>query len=80
MNFTTRDYEIRLGLAVKELRKASGLNQLQLAEQVGINSNWLSDFERGERPNAGLANIVLIASSLNISVSDLFKKAETINL
>ena len=33
---------------IKELRKAQGLTQKQLAEQIGVNIRWVQKLEAGE--------------------------------
>lgn len=59
------------GLAVRKLRKNQGISQEELAERCGLHRTYISDVELGKR-NVSLENIERIASSLNISLIDLF--------
>jgi transcriptional regulator with XRE-family HTH domain len=42
------DY-VRLGAALKALRKAAEMTQVQAADRIGIRSTFVSQIERGER-------------------------------
>jgi XRE family aerobic/anaerobic benzoate catabolism transcriptional regulator len=44
-----RDICVSLGERIRELRKARGWRQLDLAEQAGINENYVSDLELGNK-------------------------------
>ncbi|HEY4380890.1 MAG TPA: helix-turn-helix transcriptional regulator [Acidobacteriaceae bacterium] len=44
-----RDVCTLLGKRIRELRKARGWRQLDLAEQAGINENYVSDLELGRK-------------------------------
>jgi HTH-type transcriptional regulator/antitoxin HipB len=37
-----------LGTAIRHYRRAAGLSQAELAEQVGVHRSYLSDLERGQ--------------------------------
>ncbi len=63
--------EERFGHRVRELRKARGLSQEELAFKVGVHRTYLGGIERGER-NPSLKNIDLIAKALEISLAELF--------
>ena len=60
-----------LGARIKELRKRAGLSQDQLAEQVGIESKYLSRLEVGKR-NPSLDTLERIADALEIEMKTLF--------
>ena len=62
----------RFGKRVRELRRARGLSQEALAEKCGIDRAYLSGIERGRR-NVALRNIVAIAQSLGVSISELME-------
>lgn len=75
----TEDKILQLfGCHVKEIRLSLGLSQEQLASMCELDRTYISGIERGKR-NLSLINIVKLASSLNISPSELmdFKKAIT---
>lgn len=61
-----------LGLRIKELRKAKGLTQAQLAEYIGMETTNLCKLENGGQfPKE--ENIEKLANSLNVNVKDLFE-------
>lgn len=62
----------RFGKRVRELRRTRGLSQEALAEKCGIDRTYLSGIERGRR-NVALRNIVAIAQSLGVSISELME-------
>jgi transcriptional regulator with XRE-family HTH domain len=61
----------QFGKRVRELRKAKGLSQEELAFKAGIHRTYIGGIERGER-NPSLKNIASIAKALGISPSELF--------
>jgi transcriptional regulator with XRE-family HTH domain len=60
-----------LGRAVRQLREEQGLSQEALAHKVGVHRTYLGGIERGER-NVSFANILRIATALDVSPSELF--------
>ncbi|MBQ7630755.1 MAG: helix-turn-helix transcriptional regulator [Selenomonadaceae bacterium] len=61
---------IEFGKWLQQLRKKAGLNQEELAEQVGVHYNTVSQWENGKyTPNT--AKIKTLATVLNVSESDL---------
>ena len=67
MNINTQ-----LGMRIRYLRKQKGLSQEDLALDSGVNKNYLSDLERGER-NPTIVVLEKIAASLGVTLSTLFK-------
>jgi transcriptional regulator with XRE-family HTH domain len=67
-----------LGARIKELRKRVGLSQDQLAENVGIESKYLSRIEVGKR-QPSLETLWHIADSLQVEMKDLFDFAHLDN-
>ena len=59
------------GRRVRELRKARGLFQEELAGRAGIHWTYLGGIERGER-NPALVNIGRIAAALKVPIAELF--------
>ena len=57
----------RLGLRIRSLREAAGLNQVQLAELAGIQSSHLSRIEAGKYA-VTLETIQAIAEALQMTV------------
>lgn len=70
------DINKQLGMRIKYLRKIKKLSQEDLALEAGINKNYLSDLERGER-NPTLKILEKIAQALGINLQELFKGIET---
>lgn len=64
-----------IGLAIRELHNSSNLSQEKLAELSGLHRTYVSDIERGSR-NITLNSLSKIADALQISLSELVKKAE----
>lgn len=57
---------------LRQLRKARGLTQIELAEKAKINSNYYSKVERGElKPSADI--YAKIAKGLGVKLDQLFK-------
>ena len=66
-----QDIRYRFGFAVRTRREELKLTQEEVAERAGIHRTYLSDIERGSR-NPSLINIDRIASSLALSLPELF--------
>ena len=64
------------GIAIKELRNNLGQSQEKFALSIGMDRTYLASVEAGKR-NLSLSNIEKIANGLNISISELFAKAES---
>jgi hypothetical protein len=64
-----------LGLAVKELRRASGVSQEVFAASCGLHRTYIGGIERGER-NVSFANLLRISDALGIRPSELLVRYE----
>jgi len=62
----------RLGARIRELRKRRGWSQEDLADVSGLHYTYVGSVERGER-NVTLRSIHTLASSLHVSISELFR-------
>lgn len=60
----------QFGDRVRELRKAQGLSQEELAEKADLHFTYIGGVERGER-NLSLKSIERIASALKIDIIEL---------
>jgi transcriptional regulator with XRE-family HTH domain len=60
----------RLGVRIRDLRKATKLTQEGLAAKAGIDSKYVQDIERGEA-NPTLAMLVAIAMALDLTLAEL---------
>ena len=66
------DILARFGRRLRDLRKARGFSQEDFAAECGLDRTYISGIERGRR-NVSLRNIELIAKTLGISLSELFR-------
>lgn len=64
------DVCVQLGERIRELRRAKGWRQIDLAQHSGVHEVHLSDLERGTR-EAGIRTIKKIADALGVRVADL---------
>jgi len=65
----------KFGKVIKDLRIERKISQEKLALDSNIDRTYISDIEKGER-NVSLDIICRLANTLQISLSDLFKKIE----
>jgi len=63
------------GEAIRELRRERGISQETLASKSGLNRGYFGAVERGER-NVSLANILKIATALDVPASAIHARAE----
>ena len=61
------------GKRVREIRKAQGLSQEELAERANLHNTYIGGVERGER-NLSLKSIEKIADALKISANIFLEK------
>ena len=59
-----------LGMRIKELRLAAGLEQLAVAEALGLGQSSVSKIESGDRAVSG-AELFRLADALSVSVDDI---------
>jgi transcriptional regulator with XRE-family HTH domain len=71
------DIRAQFGKRVRELRKARGFSQEELAHRAGLHYTYVGGIERGER-NPALVNIGRIAAALGISPAELFSVLRTV--
>ena len=60
------------GLCIQELRKKNNLTQSELAEKIGLSTNFIGMVERGER-NTSVDKIFKLAKAFNISLAQFFE-------
>ncbi|MCE1198336.1 MAG: helix-turn-helix domain-containing protein [Marinilabiliales bacterium] len=68
------DIRMKIGLRIKELRKAKGLSQEQLALKAEIDRTYMASVENGKR-NVSIVNIEKILSALEISFAQFFNSS-----
>jgi len=69
--FNPMDIRIKIGLRIRELRKAKGLSQEQLALKAEIDRTYMASVENGKR-NVAIVNIEKIINALDTSFKDFF--------
>jgi XRE family aerobic/anaerobic benzoate catabolism transcriptional regulator len=69
------DICVLLGKRIRKLRKARGWRQLDLAEQAGINENYVSDLELGNKEIC-LRTLKAVALAFELTIGELMKDIE----
>ena len=60
------------GARLRVLRKTHNLTQLELAEKIGLSTNFIGMIERGER-NTTIDNVFKLAKAFDITLEEFFK-------
>ena len=64
---------VALGQTIRQIRLKKGYSQESIALASGIDRSYFGGIERGEH-NVAVANLERIATALDVSIKDLFKK------
>ena len=75
MTKSETDYFKAFGKRLAALRKARGLTQSELAEQIGVNQTAVGSYEIGRR-RIPLSQVAPLARALGVPVSDLVEASE----
>ena len=67
---------LRFGERIRELRALKGLTQEELAEAVGVSTDFISLIERGQRAPS-FENLERLAEALGVKVAGLFDFQES---
>lgn len=67
-----KNYLIKFGQRIRELRQKTGLSQEKFALMIGMDRTYFSSVESSKR-NISLLNIKKIADGLEITVDKLFE-------
>ena len=59
-----------LGATIRQRRRKLGLEQLELAEKVGVSRKWIVDVEQG-KPGAAIGLILRTLRTLELSLSPI---------
>lgn len=65
-----RNFYKKIGQRIKQSRESLGMNQVMLADKVGISGSYASHLEAGNR-NMSLDTLIKISNVLNISLEFL---------
>lgn len=71
MDFCDMEIQVKIGIRLRELRKATGLSQEKFAFECELDRTYIASIEQGKR-NVSAANIEKIANALKISVFEFF--------
>ena len=66
------DIRKRFGRRIQAIRQHRKITQVELAEKIGMNRNYLSALENGHH-EVCIVNIELLAIGLKVSLSELFR-------
>jgi transcriptional regulator with XRE-family HTH domain len=69
------DICILLGLRIRELRTVKGWRQIDLAEEAGINENYVSDIEIGKKEIC-LRTMQALAEAFDLTLAELLQGVE----
>jgi transcriptional regulator with XRE-family HTH domain len=69
--FVPMQIQVKIGIRLRELRKATGLSQEKFAFECELDRTYIASIEQGKR-NISAANIEKIANALQISVFEFF--------
>lgn len=61
----------RLGRAVRELREAADLKQIELATAAGVTESQVSDIERGKNNPGWILLTRIVTDGLGLKIEDL---------
>lgn len=67
------DINTKLGKRIRELRKAKGVTQEELAFEAKIDFSYINEIEAGKR-NPSVEILNAIAGVLGVTVKDLFEE------
>lgn len=65
------DIEIRMGAKLAYIRKSKNISQAQLAEDIDVTFQYISQIECG-KANPTLEKIINLANALDVDVKELF--------
>jgi transcriptional regulator with XRE-family HTH domain len=65
------EIQVKIGVRLRELRKATGLSQEKFAFECELDRTYIASIEQGKR-NVSAVNIEKIAAALHISVFEFF--------
>lgn len=71
----SRDYDAVLR-QLRELRKAAGVTQVELADRLGMTQSLVSKIERGDR-RLDIIELRTICSAIGVSLVEFVTKLET---
>jgi predicted transcriptional regulator/DNA-binding XRE family transcriptional regulator len=73
---TTADRKLYLGPRMRVLRRELGINQTQMAEELGVSPSYLNHLERNQRPLTAQM-LVRLANTYDVDIRDFVSGAAT---
>lgn len=67
------DVCVLVGRRIRQLRKAKGWRQIDLAAHSGVHEVHISDLERGTR-EAGLKTLEAVVGALDVTLAEFFRE------
>lgn len=67
------DVCVLVGRRIRQLRKAKGWRQIDLAEHSGVHEVHISDLERGTREE-GLKTLEAVVGALGVTLAEFFRE------
>lgn len=74
-NLNPEDPLMRLGIAIREIRKEQGFSQEGLALETDIHRSHMGSLERG-KINASILTLLKICETLNVPLADIISRAK----
>lgn len=59
----------QLGATIRDVRKAVGLTQSELADRAGVSRRWLLMLENGNAPGAELSKVLTTLAALDLRLT-----------
>ena len=72
----SRDICDRIGIRIRELRKAQGWTQFELSERIGIDRSYLAEVETG-KIEICIRNLDLVAQTFGMELHQLLRFPST---
>lgn len=66
-------YAKNMKLDIKAVRNKTGLTNVEIAEKIGVNKQWLSNMENPDKFPKTLKTIVKLSNLSKISINKLIK-------
>ena len=70
------DIRVRFGQRLRQLRRARGWSQEELAFRAGLHRTYVSSTERGQR-NVALVNLEKLSKALEVEMAEMFRGMST---
>ena len=69
---SSRNITERFGIKLRSLRTRRGWTQVEMAERLGIDRDYISDMERGKK-NVCLPTLEILAKGFGLTIAQVLK-------